>query len=1041
MRKQEIAHSLLALVLSVGALGLLATHNFLRADMTDAVALYVSPTGNDSDDGSEAHPFLTITAAKTKTRQLRSGGQTGPITVYLREGRYFQESPLAFTVQDSGTAPAPTTYKNYAGEEAVITGSKILTEFSQVSDPAILARLTPPAQAAVQVVNLPSQGITNYGVLERRGGFIYPEKPDPLVLFVNGERQKIASYPNYGSWDTIASVIDTDPIDKFTYTSDFPASWAGDTDMWVSGFFYFDWADSHLHVSSIDPATKTVTLDTPYDSYGVRANQWFRFENILGALDSPGEYYLDRGTGNLYLWPTTDLTQARVTASMTPTLATINSARYLNFGGITFEGARGNIVTASNSSYLKFTNSAFIDGGNSALYLNGVTNTIIATSIINQIAERGIYIKGGDRNTLTSSSNVIINNLIHDTNRWVETNRAAIEPDGVGIRMAHNEFYNQTSISIRYAGNDHLIEYNSFHDVVQSCSNNHDVDGGVIYTGRNYTFRGNVMRFNSFKDICVNQTSNISGAIYLDDAASGDTAFGNFFDNVGTAFMVGGGRDNLVDNNVIVNTKRPMYFDSRGFASETQAEWMSNRYYNAVTDATNTTPIVITLAKRHGIGVTQVTKPKTMDVTGVTGNTAANGTWNYEIVSPNQLRLLNSVGNGDYAGGGDAISTGSLFHSQIDALNRTGPYNKYPDIFNYTKYTLGEPLRNIFNHNIIYFGNKPAARWITMYASTPPFLNFTNGVINGSNNTPEIPPGNSPDDPQFVNPGAGDYRVQASSPARTRGFQELPYERMGRLSGDKLLVKPQNQTVEIPNELRMTITAPYFTDEATNPTYTFDSLPNGASFNRQTRTLTWIPEAFQVGTYDFVLTVSDDYLTATTSFSVTVTSGGRTGGGNSGTATATPTPTTEGTGALSTDTATPTAQVSNTATSVVPTAQATSLGRGTTPKRTSNSSTPGDRRTSPESSVTSLPVNSPTSGTSVVKSNTQENLVNTAPVETVIEQQEQSLSRAARALTAVLTIVVILDLMYLLIWAGRLILLRIRARPEVEFPPEVPPQI
>lgn len=1039
MRKQEIAHSLLALVLSVGALGLLASHNFLRADMTDAVALYVSPTGNDSDDGSEAHPLLTVNAAKTKTRQLRSGGQTGPITVYLREGRYFQESPLAFTVQDSGTAPAPTTYKNYTGEEAVITGSKTLTEFSQVSDAAVLARLTPPAQAAVQVVNLPSLGITNYGILERRGGFIYPEKPDPLTLFVNGERQKIASYPDRGSWDTIASVIDADPIDQFTYAGDFPASWAGDTDMWVTGFFYFDWADSHLHVASIDPGTKTVTLDTPYDSYGVRANQWFRFENILGALDSPGEYYLDRGTGNLYLWPATDLTQASVTVSMTPTLATINGARYLNFDGIKFEGARGNIVTASNSSYLKFSNSAFIDGGNSALNLGNVTNTIIASSEVKQIAERGIRIVGGDRNTLVGSNNVIINNLIHDTNRWIETNRAAIEPNGVGIRIAHNEFYNQTYISIRYSGNDHLIEYNSFHDVVTNCTNYRNVDGGVIYSGRNYTFRGNVIRFNSFKDICVDQTSNISGAVYLDDMVSDNAVYGNLFVNAGTPLMVGGGRDNVIKNNVMINTRRSINFDSRGL------EWASKSFYIPVVGATNTSPILITTSKKNYLN--HSTAPKTVDISGVQGNDAANGTWSYVYKTPTTFELVGSTGNGEFIpGSGDMIATGSQLYAQLDAVKNNPAYAKYPEIFNYTKYTLAEPVRNFFSNNIIYFGDKPAAKWINMYNTTPPYLNFTNSIINGSNNSPAIPPDNSTADPKFVDVAHGDYHLQPDSPAFPLGFQELPYEKMGRLSGDKLLVKPQDQTVEISNELSMTITAPYFADEAVNPTYTFNSLPNGASFNRQTRTLTWTPAAFQVGTYDFVLTVSDDYLSATTSFSVTVTDSGRTGGGgNSGTATPTATPTEQGTGTSQTGTPTPTAtstaQASGTETSVVSTPTVTPSPGTPATRISKNSPTPDNQPTAIEGTATPPRIDSPTSGTSAVKSNTQENLPNTTPVKTMIEQQEQELSRAARALTTVLTIVIILDLLYLLIWAGRLIMLRIRPRPSIGFPPETPPQI
>ena len=53
-------------------------------------------------------------------------------------------------------------------------------------------------------------------------------------------------------------------------------------------------------------------------------------------------------------------------------------------------------------------------------------------------------------------------------------------------------------------------------------------------------------------------------AIYLDDCASGTTVLGNLFVRVPLgAVMIGGGRDNVVTNNVIVDSSPAVHLDAR----------------------------------------------------------------------------------------------------------------------------------------------------------------------------------------------------------------------------------------------------------------------------------------------------------------------------------------------------------------------------------------------------------------------------------------------------------------------------------------------
>lgn len=67
-----------------------------------------------------------------------------------------------------------------------------------------------------------------------------------------------------------------------------------------------------------------------------------------------------------------------------------------------------------------------------------------------------------------------------------------------------------------------------------------------------------------------------------------------------------------------------------------------------ITDASNESPIVIT-ALSHGFSTGDI-----IEITGVVGNTAANGTWNITVVDAATFSLNSSTGNGAYISGGTA---------------------------------------------------------------------------------------------------------------------------------------------------------------------------------------------------------------------------------------------------------------------------------------------------------------------------------------------------------------------------------------------------
>lgn len=68
-----------------------------------------------------------------------------------------------------------------------------------------------------------------------------------------------------------------------------------------------------------------------------------------------------------------------------------------------------------------------------------------------------------------------------------------------------------------------------------------------------------------------------------------------------------------------------------------------------IVSATNATPIVVATSTPHGVPLGDVTYAT---ITGVGGNTAANGSWVIEATTGTAFELRNSAGNGLYTSGG-----------------------------------------------------------------------------------------------------------------------------------------------------------------------------------------------------------------------------------------------------------------------------------------------------------------------------------------------------------------------------------------------------
>ena len=168
----------------------------------------------------------------------------------------------------------------------------------------VWSRLDPVAQGKIVSVDLKAHGITNYGTLQVRG--MGGDKDGALELFADGVRQELARWPDASATNMKSAFVYTaSPLasTSFGYTGDRPTRWTNASSIWVHGFWGNLFGDQHLPVTAIDTVARTVSVSQS-PNYAFKAGQPFYAYNLLEELTVPGEWYLDRATGILYLWPT-----------------------------------------------------------------------------------------------------------------------------------------------------------------------------------------------------------------------------------------------------------------------------------------------------------------------------------------------------------------------------------------------------------------------------------------------------------------------------------------------------------------------------------------------------------------------------------------------------------------------------------------------------------------------------------------------------------------------------------------------------------------
>jgi hypothetical protein len=276
----------------------------LAAGTASAADFYVAPGGNDANPGTAQKPLASLRGARDAIRALKAKGPlTQAVTVYVAGGTYAITEPLTLEPIDSGSAQATISYRAADGAHPVFSGGRSLTGWQ-------------PAEHGIWKMQIP----------EVAAGHWYFEQ-----LFVNGNRATRARTPNKFFF-YIQDLHET-PLDHST--SQPPARARQTVRMRpedaqqafgrlrpedlrdVNLVVYHNWDNTRRFLDEIDPKRGLLTTTgRPIPFWNPwKRNSPYILENYLGALDSPGEWFLARD-GWLYYMPLPgeDMTKAQAVA-------------------------------------------------------------------------------------------------------------------------------------------------------------------------------------------------------------------------------------------------------------------------------------------------------------------------------------------------------------------------------------------------------------------------------------------------------------------------------------------------------------------------------------------------------------------------------------------------------------------------------------------------------------------------------------------------------------------------------------------------------
>ena len=341
---------------------IIAVFSLITSIPAIAVDYYISPDGLDTNTGTIDQPFASLQRAQMAARQ--AAGREA-VNVFLRAGTYYLPETFVLTPADSGTKEAPVTYQAYRDEKPVVSGGVRLNLKWEPYENGIMQAAAPPNLTTDQ-------------------------------LFVNGDRQILARYPNFDPNEHIYNGYAADAI-----SPDRVKRWADPTGGFIHAMHANEWGGFHYLITG-KKDDGTLTYEGGWqNNRPAPMHPRYRFvENIFEELDSPGEWFLNHKSNILYYYPLArvDLSNATIEVVRLRHLVEFRGTeqapvRFVTLKGLTFRHAARTFM--DNKEPLLRTDWTVYRGG--AIFFEGAEDSALIDCFIDQVGGNAVFVNDYNR--------------------------------------------------------------------------------------------------------------------------------------------------------------------------------------------------------------------------------------------------------------------------------------------------------------------------------------------------------------------------------------------------------------------------------------------------------------------------------------------------------------------------------------------------------------------------------------------------------------------------------------------------------------------
>lgn len=539
--------------------------------------VFVSNDGSDLNDGSFEKPFKTVKRALKWVENIDASVRKKGMVIYLREGTYTVTDSLKMNGKHSGGYDAPLYISAYNNENVTFTSSNAIAikDFVPVTDEEIKSRFYPEVREKIVEVSLKDYGITEYGTVFCQERDYQEQTTDP-VLFCGEEQMTLARYPNNGVLRVGERVDDPavheaqpegEKTFEWTMADDRAFNWKTLDETRVFAYFAYNYIPEYKKILALNKEKNTATVLGQFGTVNQRvfrttAENTYYFYNVLEELDAEGEWYLDRKTGKLYIYP--------------PSYSDENSIIYLSvkdnnifegsdiknvvFNKIEFKNIVAAAINITYSDYIVVQNCKFINCSTGAVYLDCCTNSGVTTcyflacpgNAVSMMQERyeDPYVYD-----LVPRNNFIQNNYIEGGkdkySKFMSRGNGVVISHNLGVDSTHGHF-----------GGDGINWYLEYNESVGGDKLQHD--GAPYYTS------GSVGDYIVARYNYLHHPSDLpmrGRGLYFDEGGSYFLAYGNIVHGGDYGSFAHNGKFGSWYNNIFLENRK---------AAATSANYFSN---------------------------------------------------------------------------------------------------------------------------------------------------------------------------------------------------------------------------------------------------------------------------------------------------------------------------------------------------------------------------------------------------------------------------------------------------------------------------------